>query len=931
MICDSRYSSKDNVANMLKILTKQKVGLKIVHLNAQSLNNKLDEFKYIFISSGVDIICISETWFHNSIDNSIYDLPGFNLFRSDRKTNGGGVCVYIRNGIICKEVLKSNDDSRIEYLLLEISTTHSTKILIGCVYRPNRNISLDPLLSMMETMSVKYEEIIIVGDFNSNLITENILIDAMLTLDLHPTNYTMPTHSSNTINSLLDVFFVNKLSNVLLYDQLLAPMFSKHDLIFLIYNTSFDLPDNVIYYRDFNKLNYCSLSEHVNSIPWECIYDYESIDDQVSFMEQNVNYIYNACVPIKTKVLGHKQQPWFNADIRKRISLRDDNYRRWRRFKTPALYLSFKKSRKEVVKCIKLAKSAYYGSKFSAALNSKSKWKEIRDIGIGKRKMHNIVSDVNADALNKQFIAGNPTRINTNVYENIYVPLNLNMFSFRCVSQSDVLKYLLSVKSNAVGLDEVNPKFVRIIAPYVCPYITYIFNTALTKSVFPSEWKCSKIIPIPKADRKQYRPIAILPYMSKVLEKIMHDQINDYLCEHNLLTKFQSGYRKKRSCITALTDITEDIRQSFEKNMVSFLVLLDHSKAFDTVNHTILLTKLSKLFCFANSACKLIEAYLKNRSQTVFLGNSRSEALINPIGVPQGSILGPLLFCLYINDLPNVLRFCKVQLYADDVQLLCSTNLLNIRICLQNINEDLKNIDHWALSNGLHINPSKSKCIFFSRNKTFVLPDEFSLKIGSSKISFVLTSSNLGVIFNGQLSWTNHINSAVGRVYGMLRNLWAVKSATPFHIRLLLAKTYLIPVLLYGSELFQSCDSSDFRKLKVTYNNIARYVFNKKSNDRISNFSYMIFNMKFENVLKFKPLMLFHKIIYSKEPDYLFERIKFGQSSRKKIVTPIMFKFLISERQFFISATRLWNNLPSSLQLISNAFRFKKELKKYFE
>lgn len=313
--------------------------------------------------------------------------------------------------------------------------------------------------------------------------------------------------------------------------------------------------------------------------------------------------------------------------------------------------------------------------------------------------------------------------------------------------------------------------------------------------------------------------------------------------------------------------------------MISFLILLDHSKAFDSVVHTTLLTKLDKLFSFSNTACGLIASYIGNRTQTVFLGSNRSEPLVNSRGVPQGSILGPLLFCIYINDLPDVLRYCKVHMYADDVQLYTSANVTDLNMCIRVINEDLNSINIWASNNGLCLNPSKSKCIYFSRRKT-VLPTDITLQFNNARIEFVRTTVNLGITFNGQLTWSNHINVSVGKVYGMLRNLWAVKATTPFEIRMLLAKSYLIPVLLYGCELYQNCDSNDYQRLKVTYNNIARYIFNRKRNDRISSYSYQIYNMTFENVLKFKSILFFHKIIYTQEPNYLFEGIQFGRTRR---------------------------------------------------
>ena len=164
-------------------------------------------------------------------------------------------------------------------------------------------------------------------------------------------------------------------------------------------------------------------------------------------------------------------------------------------------------------------------------------------------------------------------------------------------------------------------------------------------------------------------------------------------------------------------------------------------------------------------------------------------------------------------------------MYADDVQIYNSGSLNGISACVNNINSDLGKIDIWARHNGLCINPTKSKCILMDSSNRNITND-IQINISSNVIEFVSCSKNLGVIFNSKLTWSNYIASAVGKIYGMLRNLWAVKCSIPFGIRMLLAKTYLIPVLLYGCEIYANCDANDLRKLKASYNNIARYVFN---------------------------------------------------------------------------------------------------------
>ena len=199
-------------------------------------------------------------------------------------------------------------------------------------------------------------------------------------------------------------------------------------------------------------------------------------------------------------------------------------------------------------------------------------------------------------------------------------------FEFHSVSNNEVLKCFKEVTSNAIGPDGIDPKFVRILLPSVLPYITYLFNSILTSSTFPSRWKHAKIIPIPKSN-SEFRPIAILCFLSKIFEKIVQEQMSEYLQRNSLLSNVQSGFRAGYSCTTALIEVSESIRCEIDENKICFLVLLYHSKAFDTVDHQNLCFKLRRFFNFSTTSTKLISSYLSNRSQSVYTGTLISKPM----------------------------------------------------------------------------------------------------------------------------------------------------------------------------------------------------------------------------------------------------------------------------------------------------------------
>ena len=345
-------------------------------------------------------------------------------------------------------------------------------------------------------------------------------------------------------------------------------------------------------------------------------------------------------------------------------------------------------------------------------------------------------------------------------------------------------------------------------------------------------------------------------------------------------------------------------------------------------------------------------SYLSDRTQAVSVNECVSSFISVSSGVPQGSVMGPLLFKMYVNSLGNVIekgKMCNitecnkgntcntmcnnsfkfnVQMYADDVQIYTSCFPNSMSNCVNSINCCLKNISAWAKRNKLQLNPKKTKFIVISIRK--LNKENINIELDNDKIELVDKVRNLGVIFNEKLTWSDHINMKIGQVYNMLRSLWMTQSFTPLNIRLQLAKTYLIPCLLYGCEIFVNPDSRTMTALQRLLNNIARYIFNKKKFDHISLYTNKIFGMTIRNVMNFRALILLHKIINSREPNYLYKRITFCHSVRMRSLKHFRFKYSVSEQQFFVYSVRLLNSLPNSLRTEVNGSWFRNKLKCFY-
>lgn len=406
-----------------------------------------------------------------------------------------------------------------------------------------------------------------------------------------------------------------------------------------------------------------------------------------------------------------------SAELDKTCVYRDMCHRVWRRSGLREDWNAFTVLRDSAKQIENNEWHKLYSSKFSSTLSSNELWRNIKDLGLKENGVK--PPSFTSEEINN-FLVGNHAATTTTEADEPTI-LGPGFFSFSNITQEDTHKAIMSVKSNAIGDDGMSPRFLKIILPHILCYINHIFNTILTTSIYPSSWKCARVIPIPKVREPKspadFRPISILPFLSKAFERLVKTQMSAHLETNRLLSTHQSGFRSGRSTTTALLDITENIRADIDARRISIVVLLDFSKAFDTVNHTFLLRKLSHQFDMSSSATSLMRNYLHDRVQFVSqMGDHSTIGLLNR-GVPQGSVLGPLLFSLYINELPTLIKHSRCHLFADDVQLNISGTIDNISDTVKMLNEDLSRIGNWATDSKLVLNAAKSQSIICTRIK----------------------------------------------------------------------------------------------------------------------------------------------------------------------------------------------------------------------
>lgn len=328
-------------------------------------------------------------------------------------------------------------------------------------------------------------------------------------------------------------------------------------------------------------------------------------------------------------------------------------------------------------------------------------------------------------------------------------------FKFKSVSEVVVWKVISKIKSKAKGHDGMNVDLIALCCPHILPFLVHVINFCISNSVFPECWKKALIVPLPKVndphELKDLRPISILPCLSKILEKIINEQLMEHVEENHIMPETQSGFRKNHGCSTALATVCDDIFRASDSGEITVLALLDFSKAFDTLDHRLLLAILHYIG-LSDHAINFFKCFFDGRKQYVKLEDEVSNELIITTGVPQGSIISPLLYAVYTSFLPNVIKKCKSHYYADDTQVYFSFKREDVDSGCKAINADLQSLQSLSLQHSLYLNPKKCCIMIFGRkNDVDKVKNLVNIKIEDSVLPVKDSVKNLGVAFDGAL------------------------------------------------------------------------------------------------------------------------------------------------------------------------------------
>lgn len=906
----------------------------LAQFNIRSLLPKFNELKDHMSLSNYSVLCLTETWIAPTIKDEVISIEGYQLVRKDRRIGrGGGVGMYIKNTFSFSLI---DSESTIEQLWVKINI-NKQHYAVGVVYRQpdlSYNEFLNTLEHQLSFLLPQYDEIFCLGDFNIDMLKTDSLGFFKLNQILEAYNLDQLVHSPTRITlkstTLIDLIITTNNDDVVdCVNVISLDHMSDHELTCCELNIK--CKSNVPIFktiRNFKNFIQEQFYADLTSINFDVIYDLNNVNDKLNFLNENILNLLNIHAPIITIRITKKFSPWITDNLRLLISLRNKARSRWRRTKNEGHYNYYKELRNYTTLSCRREKKAFFEHKLR--VNGANKvWRDLEMLNIKKSRKNTIPNDLKyADNLNKYFansIPLMPTDQNVINYYNSNIIQNIETFTFRLISEFDVQKILYAIKTNALGHDGLNIIVLLMCCPHILPYITHILNFCLENNIFPDAWKQALILPIPKNNNptefKDLRPISILPTLSKVLEREVESQLREHVTKFNILPDMQSGFRPLHSCETALLNITDDILRGTDEKKATVLVLIDFSKAFDTIDHKILLAVL-KFVGVSNETLNFFRSYLTGRTQRVKADNSVSAPLDVLSGVPQGSILGPLLYTLYTSEFQKSVKHCQMHLYADDTQLYLSFDPSQCLEAMDKINQDIVSLLEKSKSHSLNINATKTSVLVFGQpNVRSEVSERILINIDGHNVSPTVKAKNLGLIFDSSLRFKPHINNCIRLAYMNLKMIYSNRYYLSQKVKTILCESLVLSRFNFADTVYGPCiDADDNRRIQVVQNACLRLIFGVR---RRQNISHKLPELGWLNMSGRRLLhsaCLFHKIVTNKIPKYLNKKISYRTDVHninirfKGTLTPPLHRTEMFKRSFSYQITKVYNSVPPSIK-----------------
>jgi hypothetical protein len=674
------------------------------------------------------------------------------------------------------------------------------------------------------------------------------------------------------------------------------------------------------------------------------------LDENVTNYQRTLTGILDTIAPLRSRTVRIRvNADWYNDEIRAEKQRRRQAERRWRKSKLPADRELFKVAKNRTQSMIDEAKSLHFREKVSACSDDPKQLFRVVDTLLGNSTESPLpVHDSRVELSNRfsDFFVEKIATIQSAIPSvdnppRPQAPLpQSQLATFQPLDVADTCALISGAAPKSCELDPLPSPLVKDL-PSLRPIITRIINQSLATGVFPMEYKSAVVRPLlkkPSLDRdslKNYRPVSNLSFVSKLIERAVASQLASHLRNNDLMEPRQSAYRPGHSTETALLCIHNEIVCAIGEGKAVLLVLLDLSAAFDTVHHPTMLSSLERLGV-TGTPLKWFESYLSERSQAVQIGDAKSDPAAINCGVPQGSVLGPILFTIYTSSLGALLREQGVfyHLYADDSQLLLTCDPRDPAPAVARMEACIRSVQAWMSCHSLKMNGDKTEILLItSKPMRKVLPD-VQLCIDGHQLQPSTTARNLGVTFNRHASMESHITSVCRLSYMQLRRLRRIKKLLPRDVLESLVHAFVTSRLDYCNSLYLGIPQTQLDRLQRIQNSAARLVTDSGAREHITPVLQDLHWLPVKERVIFKVLLIVFKSVHNLTPQYLSEMItvhiptRHLRSSNQNFLTvPFTRSSFIKNSAFSVAGPTIFNSLPINIRQAESVPIFKRLLK----
>jgi len=935
------HSSKTNDKNSND---KSEPTLNLAILNCQSIVSKRASLEVFIKDHNPDVLVLSETWLSPDILSTEFLPHHYNVFRKDREDGYGGVLIAYKNSFACYEL---HYDSSVEIVVSKFILNKQSLIICSLYRPPNRDLEyMENLCQQLHNICLTNLDtpIWIAGDVNlPNIDWESLCIDnntypiALCEKFIELTSnhgFTQVVKSPTRGENILDIFLTNRPSLVNCCN--VVPGISDHEAI--VVQSSIVAPLQTTQHNIYlwNKADNRGMKDTALNLCNSFLENY-SVSTNVEVLWEQFKAICLEClnyIPSKTINLNNKKQPWISRHIRRLSRKKQRLYNLAKLSQSPQHWQAYYKLKKEVSNTCRNAYNNYVSSLVENGHITKKLWSYIKH----QRKDNSSIPPLShngsmhtdpsqkAEILNNFFasIFTNDTSTSPTLEKSHtpdIAPITVDIYGVK-----NLLDNLDPHK--ATGPDNIPTRLLKQLSAELAPVLTMVFQASLEQSHVPADWKTANIVPIHKNGSRNapnnYRPISLTSICCKLLEHIIYSHMVSHFNSNQILSDIQHGFRQGRSCETQLLLTINDLAKNLDKNLQTDVILLDFSKAFDRVSHSFLIHKLEH-YGIRGNLLTWLENFLDQRTQRVMIDGHFSSTTNVTSGVPQGSVLAPLLFLCFINDLPEGIR-SRIKLYADDV-LLYST-ITSPDDCHQ-IQADLIILEQWAKKWSMTFNPSKCE---FLRVTNRMNPIQMTYYIQNQQIKQVPHAKYLGVTIDQHLTWNEHVRQITAKANSLKCFLQRNIKSCPVNVKTICYQSMVRSILDYASIVWSPYTQKNIQAIESVQRRSARFVLNNYSpydsvTDMLTNLGWNSLEHRRNELRLLMLYKIIHHIVDIDADDLLPPRPQYhstrGHSERFLLQSTRINAYAYS---FFPTSIRLWNALPEHVVTPSNFNEFKEQV-----